>query len=217
MTIRAVPVLLALAAAGASAETVKVQWDKVERELSTTPTLQVVVNPPLLPGSPIHDRVFAELRALGADYVRFVPWLPYPRLGVAELEPPTKEKTSWDFTVIDPMTIDFLNATKGHPAVLNFSTIPQWMFVTPKPVTYPQDPRTGDLELHAGHRTPRPFGQGTRRLLRAPRELVRERRLHGRTRKAPRVGPPLQDRLLGGAQRARHRAQYDPGAVHRAL
>ena len=141
MTIRAVPVLLALAAAGASAETVKVQWDKVERELSTTPTLQVVVNPPLLPGSPIHDRTFAELRALGADYVRFVPWLPYPRLGVAELEPPTKEKTSWDFTVIDPITIDFLNATKGHPAVLNFSTIPQWMFVTPKPVTYPQDPR----------------------------------------------------------------------------
>jgi hypothetical protein len=38
------------------------------------------------------------------------------------------------------MTSDFLNATKGHSVILNFSTIPQWMFVTPKPVTYPEDP-----------------------------------------------------------------------------
>ena len=40
------------------------------------------------------------------------------------------------------MTIDFLNATKGHSVILNFSTIPQWMFVTPKPVAYPDDPDT---------------------------------------------------------------------------
>src|SRR5205807_5927268 len=106
----------------------------------TTATLQVVVNPPLRPGSAIHDRVYSELQRSGADYVRYVPWLPYPKLGVAELQPPTKEKTSWDFSLIDPMTIDFLNATKGHPVILNFSTIPQWMFKTPKPVAYPADP-----------------------------------------------------------------------------
>jgi hypothetical protein len=38
------------------------------------------------------------------------------------------------------MTIDFLNATKGHPVMLNFSTIPAWMFKTDKPVEYPKDP-----------------------------------------------------------------------------
>jgi hypothetical protein len=38
------------------------------------------------------------------------------------------------------MTIDFLKATEGHPAILNFSTIPQWMFKTGKPVPYPSDP-----------------------------------------------------------------------------
>lgn len=140
MTTRNVPALLALSAAFAFGQKVEVQWDTAERALATTPTLQVVVNPPLRSGSPIHDRVFSELQALGADYVRYVPWLPYPRLGVAELEPPTKEKTSWDFSLIDPMTIDFLNATKGHSVVLNFSTIPQWMFKTDKPVTYPDDP-----------------------------------------------------------------------------
>lgn len=106
----------------------------------STPTLQVVVNPPLRRGSSIHDTAFAALHDLGASYVRFVPWLPYPRLAVAELEPPTREKTSWDLTQIDPMTVDFLQATQGYSTILNFSTIPAWMFKTPQPVTYPTDP-----------------------------------------------------------------------------
>ena len=122
------------------AQPVKVDWSKIVRESKTTATLQVVVNPPLRRGSVIHDRVFEELHKLGADYVRYVPWLPYPRLGVAELEPPADGKTSWDFTLIDPMTLDFAKATAGHPVILNFSTIPAWMFKTPKPVAYPQDP-----------------------------------------------------------------------------
>ena len=67
---------------------VTVNWDKVVTVSKTTPTLQVVVNPPLRRGSQIHDRVFQALHDLGADYVRYVPWLPYPKLGVAELEPP---------------------------------------------------------------------------------------------------------------------------------
>jgi len=117
-----------------------VAWDKVTRVSKTTPTLQVVVNPPLRRGTPVHDGAFQSLRDLQADYVRYVPWLPYPRLGVGELEPPKDGKTSWDFTLIDPMTRDFLEATKGHPVVLNFSTIPQWMVKTEKPVAYPDDP-----------------------------------------------------------------------------
>ncbi|HWB92729.1 MAG TPA: hypothetical protein VG605_12785, partial [Puia sp.] len=83
---------------------------------------------------------FAAFQTLGCDYVRYVPWLPYPRLGVAELQPPTRTKTSWDFSVIDPMTLDFLDATRGHSVILNFSTIPAWMYKTSQPVTYPDDP-----------------------------------------------------------------------------
>lgn len=106
----------------------------------STPTLQVVVNPMLRQGSSMHDQSFAALKNLGCDYVRYVPWLPYPKLAVAELEPPSKNKTSWDFTLIDPMTTDFVNATKGHPVILNFSTIPAWMYKTDKPVSYPDNP-----------------------------------------------------------------------------
>lgn len=131
---------LLLGATALFAAPVKIDWNKVIRESKTSATLQVVVNPPLGPGSRIHDRVYRELRKLGADYVRYVPWLPYPRLAVAELEPPANGKTSWDFSLIDPMTIDFLKATEGHPTIMNFSTIPQWMFKTDKPVPYPADP-----------------------------------------------------------------------------
>jgi hypothetical protein len=119
---------------------VEVAWDKVVAISRTTPTLQVVVMPPLRRGSKIHDRVFQALHDLGADYVRYVPWLPYPKLAVAELEPPKDGQTSWDFSLIDPMMEDFMNATAGHSVVLNFSTIPQWMFKTEKPVPYPDDP-----------------------------------------------------------------------------
>jgi hypothetical protein len=134
------PSILLFCAVALLAEPVKVDWSKIVIVSKTTPTLQVVVNPPLRPGSKIHDRTYEELRKLGADYVRYVPWLPYPKLAVAELEPPANGKTSWDFSLIDPMTIDFLKATEGHPVMLNFSTIPQWMFKTAKPVPYPADP-----------------------------------------------------------------------------
>ncbi len=129
-----------LAAAAPTPPQVTVDWSRTIRVSDSTPTLQVVVNPLLWRGSPIHDQVFAALRHLGADNVRYVPWLPYPRLAVAELEPPTATNTSWDFSLIDPMTLDFLDATRGHPTILNFSTIPAWLFKTPQPVTFPADP-----------------------------------------------------------------------------
>src|SRR6266487_4826589 len=56
--------------------TATVDWNNVARISKTTPTLQVVVNPLIERGSPIHDNVFRALKQLHADFVRFVPWLP---------------------------------------------------------------------------------------------------------------------------------------------
>ena len=122
--------------------TIVVDFSSTVLVSKSTPTLQVVVNPMIAKGSPIHDGTFAALKDLGADYVRYVPWNPYPKLSVAELEAPGSDKTSWDFSLIDPYTRDFLAATEeqGHSTVMNFSTIPAWMFKTDKPVTYPSDP-----------------------------------------------------------------------------
>ncbi|MGH9406723.1 MAG: glycosyl hydrolase family 39 [Terriglobia bacterium] len=140
------------AATGAAPVSCKVttQWSNVTAVSRSTPTLQVVVNPPLRRGSRIHDRVFAALKSLDCDYVRYVPWLPYPKLAVAELEPPASGRTSWDFSLIDPMMADFMNATAGHSVVINFSTIPEWMFKTPHPVPYPSDANQAEWHYEQG-------------------------------------------------------------------
>jgi len=119
---------------------IAVDWNKTVLVSRSTPTLQVVVNPMLNRGSSIHDAAFRAIQQLGAEDVRYVPWLPYPRLAVAELDPPTPSATSWNFSLIDPMVEDFMTAQSGHSSVMNFSTIPAWLFKTPQPVSYPKDP-----------------------------------------------------------------------------
>lgn len=141
------------------APTLTIQWDKVTVVSRTTPTLQVVVNPPLRPGQTLGAAAFKALKSMGADDVRYVPWLPYPKLAVAELEPPTRTKTSWDFSLIDPMTKAFFAATEGHTTVMNFSTIPAWLFKTEKPVTYPADPDQADWHYEQGTELRDPSGK----------------------------------------------------------
>lgn len=131
-------------------ERLTIDWSRTTIVSRTTPTLQVVVNPMVQRGSPIHDGAFAALKDLGADFVRYVPWLPYPRLAVAELDPPSQHHTSWDFSRIDPMTLDFLNAAAGHSTILNFSTSPAWLYRTARPVAVPADPDKVDWDYTQG-------------------------------------------------------------------
>ena len=124
---------------------VTVDWNAVSRVSRTHLSVQVVTNPLLRRGSAIHQQAFEQLKALGADHVRYVPWYPYPRLGVAELAPPTRNASTWDFTHLDPLVVDFMRATAGHAPVLNFSTTPAWMWRTSQPVPVPADPNTIDF------------------------------------------------------------------------
>jgi hypothetical protein len=127
-----------------------ISWTNSTMTNNTTPTLQVVVNPPLQPGQPLGAAAFSAVSALGPDYMRYAAWFPYPKLAVAELQPPTPQGTSWDFSLIDPIVQQYLTATEGHPALMSFSTIPQWMFVTSEPVTYPDDPTVEDWDYEQG-------------------------------------------------------------------
>lgn len=132
--------LFSVSKINAQINSVAVKWDDVVSVSRTTPTLQVVVNPMLKRNSPIHKGSFKALSELNADYVRFVPWFPYPKAAVVELKEPTKTKTFWDFSHADPIVEDFMKATKGHSVIMNFSTIPVWMFKITKPVVVPDDP-----------------------------------------------------------------------------
>lgn len=139
--------------------TVTVDFSKVIRTSRTVTTLQVVSNPILdrtfvAPNgtsfrNPIHDNAWASLKALQADLVRFVPWFPYPKKSVAELDAPSKSKTrrtSWDFSHILPQLEDFMDAVYGqnHTVVLNFATQPCWLFGDAENKTqncsYPENP-----------------------------------------------------------------------------
>jgi hypothetical protein len=142
-----------------TAPNITINWDKVIVVSRSTPTLQVVVNPRLRRGDPLSAAAYKAVKELGADYVRFVPWLPYPRLAVAELEQPTRKETSWNFNLIDPMMEDFLGATAGHSAILNFSTMPAWLFKTAQPVAYAADPDQVDWNYTQGTELRDPSGK----------------------------------------------------------
>jgi hypothetical protein len=150
LTIAGLACLSGLVGCSDAEQGLKIHWDRTTQVLNTTPTLQVVVNPPLRPGQPLGTASYKAVNELGADYIRYVPWLPYPKLAVAELDPPQNGQTSWDFSLIDPMMEDFMNATAGHSVVVNFSTIPEWMFVTDAPVSYPADPDQEMLDYEQG-------------------------------------------------------------------
>ena len=117
-----------------------VDWSKIITVSKTTATLQVVENPAVRPSSSIHANTFKALKDLGADYVRYVPWFPYPKMAVAELRQPTKDSTFWDFTYLDSTMEAIMNATAGHSVVINFSTTPSWLWKINYDMYYPKDP-----------------------------------------------------------------------------
>jgi len=130
---------------------VHVQWDGVIRVLRTEPTLLLGASPMTMRGAPLHDEILQRVKDLGANDVRYTgTGYLFPHMGIAELEPPTATTTSWDFSYIDPVTEDALNAVAGHPVVLNFTTIPEWMFKTAKPVAFPADPTKIDWDYEQG-------------------------------------------------------------------
>eukprot|EP00055_Hartaetosiga_balthica_P009775 m.39890 g.39890 ORF g.39890 m.39890 type:complete len:643 (-) comp6894_c0_seq2:1647-3575(-) len=132
-----------------------VNWEDIIALSNTTTTLQVVANPLLNEKTcPVAARAFESLAALNADMVRYVPWFPYPKVGVAELDPPnySTKATSWNFEDITPQLFAFMNATygNGHTVVPNFSTQPTWMYDT-NDWSYPTDPNTCDFQYPRGN------------------------------------------------------------------
>ena len=60
------------------------------------------------------------------------------RLQSCALLTPTRPSGTSNTSIL--VVEDFLHASEGHSPVFSFSTIPEWMFATPKPVLYPDDP-----------------------------------------------------------------------------
>merc|ERR1711907_741920 len=116
--------LLAVLIRCAMSAPVTVDWGHTLVMTRTTPTCQVVVEPPMWPTSPVREAQLHWLAELGteASPVFWQSWFLYPHSGVAELEPGV-----WDFSQITPLLQDMLNATRGRELVLQFGTVPAWM------------------------------------------------------------------------------------------
>ena len=69
---------------------IEISWSAHDYNLHTIPSLQIVTNPLVSRQfSPVSGEIFANLKQLGAEYARYAVWFPYPKLAVAELEPPS--------------------------------------------------------------------------------------------------------------------------------
>lgn len=139
-----------LSHAGPPVPTISPDWSNVSGRVNTELSIEICVEPPLLSRSPIKDALFDSLRKLKVNYARLAFWFPYPRLSVAELQPPSDYRTYWDFTLLDSVVQSFYNASEGRPIMLNFSTVPQWMYITAAPVRVPKDPERIEWDYSQG-------------------------------------------------------------------
>jgi hypothetical protein len=119
--------------------TISVNWSERIAVSKTTLSTQIIPNALMRRGHPFHDVSLSAIRKLDMHYVRYLPWGPYPRLQIAELYPPTTNDTFWNFSNIDPELLDFLESTKSHEPVINFSEVPPWMFTPATRTTYADD------------------------------------------------------------------------------
>lgn len=106
----------------------------IQKNNNQTTSNKVVANPLLDPrtcslAKPAWQ-LLRELVDAGARLVRYVPWYTYPKVAVAELNPPDRRRRQsfWNFTDINAQLDEFLNATASGTTVINFSTQPAWFY-----------------------------------------------------------------------------------------
>jgi hypothetical protein len=69
---------------------IEVDWSAHDYNLHTIPTFQLVTNPLVSRQfSPVSKAIFDSIKQLNAEYARFAVWFPYPKIAVAELDPPS--------------------------------------------------------------------------------------------------------------------------------
>jgi hypothetical protein len=69
---------------------IEVAWSAHDYNLHTIPTFQIVTNPLVSRQfSPVSTTIYDNIKQLNAEYARFAVWFPYPKIAVAELDPPS--------------------------------------------------------------------------------------------------------------------------------
>lgn len=114
-------------------------WDQTVMTSRTVLSIDVCVYPHIRRGHPLYAKLWKAFGDFAGDYQRILFWYAYPRLTVAELHPPRGGRTSWDFTLLDPVVEDFMRSAAGRPVVMDMGTVPNWIY-TPTPQPIPVNP-----------------------------------------------------------------------------
>ena len=112
------------------AANVTVNWTSVIGLSDIVPSVNVIVSPLLLPESPIFDQIWQSLLDLNTSYLRVQEYRYYPRLCIAQLEPPSGKYLckhlngdsfyqNWNVTIKCPSSKSIINdiqfASYGNP------------------------------------------------------------------------------------------------------
>ena len=108
------------------------------------------------------DGYFNALSNLGAEYMRFSPWVGYPKVVVPELEESSCPGSNWNSTLMDQAMSDFMAGVCGmdagegrceHSVAQQLSTMPVWLYKDGKPTEpLPADPwvfPSGDMNFYS--------------------------------------------------------------------
>lgn len=128
------------------------------RPLVTVPTCQVVSDPQLMSESPLSAQLWRQLGDLQAEFVRFVPWAPYPSSGCPELTPPANGTCFWEPARMDNLLLQFMQATaQAQHVVFNPSIVPRYFFIDHDTSPLPASPflMTHPHKSYEGGRQPR--------------------------------------------------------------
>jgi Glycosyl hydrolases family 39 len=128
---------------------VSVNWTHVTRISRTVPTTQHLGSAYTLRGHPLNGALLKDLQNLHTNDTRVQLWYPLVHQAVAELRAPTRTRTFWNFRYMDETVLDFFKHTDGQHNV-NVGTIPEWMFKTPTPVSYPSGAGSADYNYEQG-------------------------------------------------------------------
>lgn len=95
-------------------QTITYDFNNVSFVSQTQLTFQVVINPMLDPRTCYLAKdawqLVKELSDLGATHVRYAGWFPYPKYGIAQLDPPNSatKNSGWAFSDLSAMLNEYL-------------------------------------------------------------------------------------------------------------
>jgi hypothetical protein len=116
-----------IASAATTPPSITPSWSGCSGDIVTEASVLVAVDPEWARDGkmfPAAKAALAQLADAGAQYLRFLNFNIFPGISCAELSP-----GKWDFSVMDPLLEDFMDAVGNSSVMIDIETSPDWMWL----------------------------------------------------------------------------------------